>query len=381
MDSGGRYSGGPDPSGAYARFVIRTRTPLTASVLILAFAGLFLTVSPAFAWGPEGHAIVAEIAARYLDPDAAGELQHLLGATGLDSAANWPDRVVAALPQTAPWHYVNIPSSASGYLASRDCPQNNCVVAKIQWFSRILADRQQSPAARLVALKFLIHLVGDIHQPFHDLADARGGNDIAVTLWGKQQCGDRACDLHYVWDTALIRHTGMTRRQYEQSLERMIADAKPDAGPNDPSAWADESFHLAKEALVSSGAQIGQSYYLRERPVLDRQLALAGIRLARLLNQDLAPTGALQSNLGQFKHPTVDIAPRPVLTRLDRSHDGMVGLAKVLRSVLVFGGVAATNVAALQTESQVNPGIAGFQAFFATLGTGLNSLNLSHVGT
>ena len=270
--------------------MIRSRKPLTTSFLILLFGGLFLTASPAFAWGPEGHAIIAEIAARYLNPEAAGELRHLLGATDLSSAANWPDRVEAALPETAPWHYANIPSGANGYLASRDCPQNNCVVAKIQWFSHILADPQQSPEARLVALKFLIHLVGDIHQPFHDLADARGGNDIVVTLFGKQQCGDRACELHYVWDTALIRHTGMTRRQYADSLERMIANGKLDAGSDDPSAWADESFQLAKEALVSPGAQIGQRYYLRERPVLDRQLALAGLRLARLLNQDLDAT-------------------------------------------------------------------------------------------
>lgn len=274
--------------------MIRTRTALTTTVLILVFGGLFLTAAPAFAWGPDGHAIIAEIAARYLNPHAAGELRHLLGGTELGSAANWPDRMEAALPETAPWHYVNIPSGAAGYLASRDCPQNNCVVAKIQWFSRVLADPQQSPAARLVALKFLIHLVGDIHQPFHDLAEARGGNDIVVTLFGKQQCGDRACELHYVWDTALIRHTGMTRRQYADSLETMIATRKLDAGADDPSAWADDSFQLAKEALVSNGAQIGQRYYLRERPVLDGQLALAGLRLARLLNQDLAATDVPQ---------------------------------------------------------------------------------------
>jgi S1/P1 Nuclease len=252
---------------------------LTASLFLLSAA-------PAYAWGPEGHAIVAQIALDHLTPAARDKLQPLLGDTHLDAISSWPDQIRSALPETAPWHYVDIPSTADGYLATRDCPQDNCIVAKILWFSKILGDPKQSRSAQLLALEFLVHFVGDLHQPFHALADARGGNDIPVTVFGAQQCGAYACQLHGAWDSDLINHTGLDQYQYTAYLEEMIAGSHLEAGAEDPVQWANDSWKLAKEALVKPGANLDEPYYTMERPVIDRQLALAGLRLARLLNQD-----------------------------------------------------------------------------------------------
>jgi hypothetical protein len=134
---------------------------------------------------------------------------------------------------------------------------------------------------------FVVHFVGDLSQPFHAMADARGGNDIPVSVFGATQCGDYPCNLHSVWDTELIRHTGLREHLYAGELEEMITADHLRAGSADPVAWANDSLQLAKQAWVQPQTNIDEDYYLRERPVVDRQLALAGLRLARLLNEEL----------------------------------------------------------------------------------------------
>lgn len=119
------------------------------------------------------------------------------------------------------------------------------------------------------------------------MADARGGNDIPVTVFGSAQCGDYGCNLHSVWDNELIRHTGLREHRYVHELEETIAADHLQAGPIDPVAWANESLQLAKQAWVQPQAEIDEAYYQRERPVVDRQLALAGLRLAQVLNEEL----------------------------------------------------------------------------------------------
>jgi S1/P1 Nuclease len=277
----------------------------------LTFFALLIPTPPLFAWGGEGHAIVADIAVDHLVPAARQTLEELLGNTDLASLSSWPDQIRSALPETAPWHYVDIPSTADGYLATRDCPQDNCVVAKILWFSKILSNPKQPRAAHILAIEFLVHLVGDIHQPFHALADARGGNDIPVTAFGAQQCGPYPCQLHALWDAELIEHTGMDERQYGQSLEKEILDEHLDAGPDDPVAWANASWKLAKDALVEPGASIDEAYYRRERPVIDQQLALAGLRLAHLLNQDLSDGWTIPATPSSAPAPAPTSIPKP----------------------------------------------------------------------
>jgi hypothetical protein len=93
--------------------------------------------------------------------------------------------------------------------------------------------------------------------------------------------------LHSVWDSELIAHTGLREHRYAHELEEMIAADHLQAGSDDPVAWANDSLQLAKQAWVQPQADIDEAYYLRERPVVDRQLALAGLRLARLLNEEL----------------------------------------------------------------------------------------------
>jgi hypothetical protein len=258
------------------------------SRVLAAFVSLLLFFpSPrAWAWGNEGHRIIADIAWDHLDPAARAMLRPFLGDYNLASISVWPDDIRKNRPKTSAWHYVDIPKDASGYTAT-DCPGDNCVVAQIDKFAKIVGDAEQPFAARSEALNFLVHFVGDLSQPLHAIGEARGGNDIPVTFFGSAQCGEYACNLHSVWDSELIGHTGLLERPYAQQLEAMIAHDHLQAGPVDPEAWANESLLLAKQALVQPQAGIDQAYYERQRPVVDRQLALAGLRLAAVLNQEL----------------------------------------------------------------------------------------------
>jgi S1/P1 Nuclease len=255
----------------------------------LAVVAALLLIFPnprAWAWGSEGHRIIADIAWDHLNHATLINLRQFLGDNDLASISTWADDIRNARPETGPWHFVDIPPESGGY-QPKDCPDDDCVVARINQFALILGDPQQPFAARSEALKFLVHFVGDLSQPFHAMADARGGNDVPVSVFGSAQCGDYPCNLHSVWDTALIEHAGLGEHQYAGELEEMIAADHLQAGSADPVAWANDSLQLAKQAWVQPQANIDQAYYLREKPVVDRQLALAGLRLARLLNEEL----------------------------------------------------------------------------------------------
>jgi hypothetical protein len=143
----------------------------------LAAVAAFLLILPhpqAWAWGSEGHRIIADIAWDHLNDATLKTLRQFLGDNDLASISTWADDIRSGRPETGPWHYVDIPPDSSGY-EPKDCPDDNCVVARINQFARILGDPEQPFAARSEALKFVVHFVGDLSQPFHAMADARGG--------------------------------------------------------------------------------------------------------------------------------------------------------------------------------------------------------------
>jgi S1/P1 Nuclease len=264
---------------------MRLRRRLTGFTAFL----LLLPHPIAWAWGSEGHRIIADIAWDHLSGATLQNLRPFLGDNDLASISTWADDIRNRRPETGPWHYVDIDPGSGGF-QPKDCPDDNCVVARINTFAHILGDPRQPFAARSEALKFLVHFVGDLSQPMHAIADARGGNDIPVTFFGSAKCGDRPCNLHGVWDADLISHSGVREHRYARRLEELIAADHLQAGPADPVTWANDSLQLAKQAWVQPGTDIDEAYYLRERPVADRQLALAGLRLARLLNEELGGT-------------------------------------------------------------------------------------------
>jgi hypothetical protein len=237
---------------------------------------------PSLAWGHEGHRIVAAVAEAKLEPavrQRVGELLSLEPGSTLESISDWADG--AKTPATARWHYVNLPrDSGCSYLAARDCPDGQCVVEAILAQAEKLGSAAPAPV-RLRALKYLVHLVGDVHQPLHaGFADDRGGNLYQLQAFG------RGTNLHALWDSGLIeewpRGPGALRGQ-------AISAASSARGDLDPAGWAEESCRLVSQGFYPERHKVGTDYAAQFAPVLRDRLSTGGRRLAGLLNRALAP--------------------------------------------------------------------------------------------
>ena len=277
----------------------------------LRVVALLLCTAPALAWAPIGHRIVGELAQRQLSPQAAAAVTDLLRdepEPTLAGVSIWAD----TLRQTDPvrfalthgWHYGNLPRGDCSYLPPRDCPGGNCVIAAIGAQQKILADHAQPRQARIDALKFLVHFVGDIHQPFHaGHADDKGGNGYQISLRtsippeayarASYVNGVMGTNLHAVWDYYILANHDSDARRYANALaSRESADSH---APTDETAtaggpidWAQESCRIiAAESLYPAGHTLDAAYLEKMRPIADRRLVQAAHRLAALLNASL----------------------------------------------------------------------------------------------
>jgi len=276
---------------------------------------LLATFLPAqlLAWGPKGHAIVADIAAARLTPAAKQNLQLLLGGDSLASVSSWADSVRKERDESYDWHFVDIPTDASGFSEERDCfrPQDkhkdaltdhhNCVVDRIEMFQKILGDEKASRADRLEALKWIVHFVGDLHQPLHAIDAARGGNDIKLAVFGSPKCGDYDCNLHWAWDTLLLEHTGHSEEEYVGRLNSLIEQKHLQSqSSGTPADWANESHLQARRIIETTPVAIDDAYYQANIDLVNEKLALAGLRLAAVLNGTLGKAPAAKvSSLSQ----------------------------------------------------------------------------------
>ncbi|HEU4415709.1 MAG TPA: S1/P1 nuclease [Candidatus Angelobacter sp.] len=283
----------------------------TVAVIVLA---IFVSAQ-LIAWGPKGHAIVADIAASRLTPVTRANLQLLLGNDSLASVASWADTVRKERDESYDWHFVDIPREASGFSEQRDCfrPQDshkdsqtdhhNCVVDRIEIFERVLADENASRTQRLEALKWLVHFVGDLHQPLHAIEDARGGNDIKLPVFGSPKCGDYDCNLHWTWDTLLLEHAGLSEEEYVQRLNGLIGkDNLEQKATGTPEDLANESHVEARRIIEQNPASVDEQYYQSHINLVNRNLALAGLRLAALLNNTVGKTPTAKFRQDLEKH-------------------------------------------------------------------------------
>lgn len=276
------------------------------------FVGMLLSLAcaiggarPALAWGNFGHEIIATIAARRLQPSARAAVAKLLAGepygAGLPAASTWADEIRRERPETLRWHFVDIPIDQPEFVAARDCREipgaGDCVVAAVERERAILADRRQPQWQRTEALKFVVHLVGDIHQPLHcaERNGDRGGNDVPVVFFGETQLptGER-WNLHSVWDIGLIQRAQPDGKVYAYAarLNRWLAaqdERRLAAGTFVD--WVNEAHGLARthayKGVAQQGAALGRAYYEANRVIVDQQLATAGVRLARVLNEAL----------------------------------------------------------------------------------------------
>lgn len=260
----------------------------SASALVWIALLLVLFAPRAMAWGPAGHRIVADLAERQLTPATRTEVRQLLGrsdARALSDVATWADDLrndrthKASARATAKLHYINFADAQCRYDAARDCVGGNCVVAAIDRYARILGDRTRPDAERAEALRFVVHFVGDAHQPLHaGYRRDRGGNRYQVQLKG------RGSNLHAVWDSPVLGSRKLGWRAYANALARQPLRR---AGGT-PRHWAEESCRATRDdGVYPRGHRIDGRYLDQMRPLAERRVREAAARLASLLNREL----------------------------------------------------------------------------------------------
>jgi hypothetical protein len=263
-----------------------------ATIALLFTAIVLLSTQPAHAWGAEGHRIIGQIAWTYLTPDAKARITELLGEQSLGEAGCWADQIRSdrAYDWAKPLHFVNVPRDAEAVDTARDCPDGECVVAAIRKYEAIVRDATAAKEDRIEALRFLIHFVGDVHQPLHvSYAEDRGGNRRSLTFMGKRS------NFHKVWDTDLIeqRVTGDDWMKLGAELQASITpeEAEQYAASADPLAWANESLQITRRLYRElESDELGEPYYTANIGTVETQLQKAGVRLAGVLNASFEMT-------------------------------------------------------------------------------------------
>jgi hypothetical protein len=338
------------PSDSVGRHPFNSLRPVSPQHQLLR-AGIFVSLSliavlslpaPARAWGCEGHQVVALLAEKHLTPHALAMAKRILaevpidpalsryckegGIDALTDASTWPDDMRGLRPETAPWHYVDIPLGTTRRDVEKFCdPKEGCVTRAITEELATLRSPDVDPKERADALRFLIHFVGDLHQPLHAATNNdQGGNCVPVTFFDvlpqlrNPQTESYAPNLHGVWDTNILERatTGKTVDQVasdiDQSFRSQIARWQRD--PADIDGWVWESYELAVKIvygkmpvripvetpreikscaddnhvsahMLELSEHLDDPYQKMAVPVVRVRLAQAGARLAMLLNQ------------------------------------------------------------------------------------------------
>jgi hypothetical protein len=281
-------------------------------IAAVALAAL-LTPIAANAWWEKGHRLVANVAWDHMTPVARQNVTALLGTETMANVASWADVYRPLVAQTTGWHFVDIPADKTTYDRDRDCPLQpgvkmgsyndkwrDCATDRILFFENRIADPKIDPIERAESLEFLIHIVGDIHQPLHATGVEQGGNFINVTAFGGPSCSTSGkCNLHNIWDGHLIEHRNLPDTDYIALLENEIKTKNITAGSMNPVDWTNYSKVIADSIMVPKGSDIDEAYYQRNIVVINHQIELAGLRLASILNDT-------------FKTPPVPYTPPPI---------------------------------------------------------------------
>lgn len=246
-------------------------------LIIILFFFAILLPSSTYAWGSKGHKIVAAIAKQSLDKQIVDSIQKYLGTMSFEEASVWMDEVRSdhSYDYLKPWHYVNVEKDKT-YVKTKD----HEVVNEIEIAIATLKEKGTRDKDRInFALKVIFHLIGDIHQPLHcGYAEDKGGNKIEVRYLNK------GSNLHKVWDSEIIEDADITLNDCLNAANELSGKEKKKIQTNNVEVWMNESRELLPE-VYNFETKIKQVYIDKNKPVIEKQLVRAGIRLAMVLHE------------------------------------------------------------------------------------------------
>ncbi len=268
---------------------------------LLALASPF-AAAPAYAWSAPGHRVVGLVAEQFLDGDTRRELYRIAGDESLAQVGLWldenRDRLRAEWPGSERWHYDNRPVCDPATPFGSRCAKGDCPTAAYERFLRVLGDPAAPREQRLDALRVVVHVLADVHQPLHagDNRD-RGGNDINVDMGPQRE----PRSLHGLWDRQIVdlAMRGESERGFARQLAREHRRDARQLQSGTLTDWMDESYGYARDFVyprVPSFAcgrsppfivRLDDDYRREAAKIARGQLARAGIRLAGVLNETL----------------------------------------------------------------------------------------------
>jgi len=277
-----------------------------------------LSAVPAFPWWETGHRVVARVAAAHLTAAARTRVAHILNvpdatdavADALAQASTWADETKAQTG-TGAWHFIDLAiQDHQGDISAR-CPNDNCAPARIRIFAAALKTPGTNAAANdLDALRYIVHFVGDIHQPLHTISDADLGGNCELL----DPVIDQAKNVHALWDGPLVTEMGSEAdltKDIASEIEKLSPEAQRGMAGRDVNDWVWESHELAirdvyqqlripiepvefpascavaPDEIKQCRPTVTPSYIAAMKPVVRLQLERAGLRLAELLNGSL----------------------------------------------------------------------------------------------
>jgi S1/P1 Nuclease len=265
--------------------------------LLATAVAISILPTSAFPWGGEGHDLVARIAQAQLSAKVRAKVDAILGpGVTIVSISSWADSVRRERSESGPWHYIDIPIDQPHLDMARDCAKGDCVVGAIARFRAELKNPATPPEKRKEALEFIVHFVGDMHQPLHcsDNKD-KGGNDVHVQLAGS----DRPGNLHGAWDSGILGHMGKEDDLYPALLKEALKNRKK-WSKGTVEEWAEQNHQAAVDVTYgklpvkpvagvvnATPIQLDAAYEQAAQPLIRVQLEKAGDRLARVLNETL----------------------------------------------------------------------------------------------
>lgn len=257
-------------------------------LILSVLAVSFLFPFELLAWGMTGHRVVAQIADQNIKSSTRKKINKLLDNMPVAYWANWPDFIksdkTGEYDHTHIWHYVNAPGNLSkeDFIAYIKNVKQDNIYKEITLLERTIADKVSSVQQKRVALYFLVHLMGDAHQPMHvGREEDLGGNRISV-LWFNDKS-----NLHAVWDGKLIDYMKYSYSEYANLLNTISKEKKKTLQAGTLEDWLYESHCVANEiySSVNNEDRLSFDYAYKYTDVVELQLQRGGLRLAAILDQ------------------------------------------------------------------------------------------------
>jgi hypothetical protein len=255
------------------------------AVLIAATVAASLP-SPAAAWGQLGHRVIGEIADERTSGKTRAEIELILGEEDLAEASTWADEersnpAVFWQREAGPYHYVTVPEGQT--YAEVGAPEEGDALSALDRFVATIRDPDASREDKALALRFIVHIVGDVHQPLHaGSGDDRGGNDVKVRWFGDNT------NLHSVWDSKMIEGQNLSYTEYATWLNRQIEPIETIAWWDaNPQVWIGESTRIRDTIYPAADEEVpnlGYAYQYEHLGTAEKRMQQAGVRLAAYLD-------------------------------------------------------------------------------------------------